>query len=110
MFPMYYICVISYLSVRKQLDKVALIDYSFIEPPLFEENYMDVRIKVSRCTKHLHIFNQNTSKRERKMRNFESLVYDNDKNFLSQGRDNVGKSSNWITAYTLSYSFESNLQ
>ena len=31
--------------VRKQLDKYALIDYSFIEAPLFEENYMDVRIK-----------------------------------------------------------------
>ena len=40
------ICPISYLSVRKQLDKYSLIDYSFIEPPLFEENYMDVRIKV----------------------------------------------------------------
>ncbi|CAB4006411.1 lipopolysaccharide-binding -like [Paramuricea clavata] len=31
--------------VRKKLDKYALIDYSFIEPPLFEENYMDVRLK-----------------------------------------------------------------
>jgi hypothetical protein len=40
------ISIISYLSVRKQLDKYALIDYSFIEPPLFEENYMDVRLKV----------------------------------------------------------------
>ncbi|XP_028414997.1 lipopolysaccharide-binding protein-like [Dendronephthya gigantea] len=31
--------------VRKQLDKFSLIDYSLIEPPVFEEDYMGVDLK-----------------------------------------------------------------